>query len=222
MQNYLLIRLKAPMMSFGDTDTSEDRKPIMRHPGKSMIAGLLANALGYDHRQPEMTQALQDEIEIASLELKRGKILIDHQTAEISYDDTAWTTAGIPAERGGHPYSYAVPLRCQKEYLAGAEYIVAVSASAERLQELSRALREPARPLFIGRRCCLPSRPLFAGLIRAQGIIDALRTIGKGHARWPACAEGAPHPEAEFHVADIRDWHSRHHAGRRPVHEGII
>ena len=54
----LLMRLKAPLMSFGDIDASEELGPTMRHPAKSMIAGLIANAMGFTHHEPERTQAL--------------------------------------------------------------------------------------------------------------------------------------------------------------------
>ena len=42
------------------------------------------------------------------------------------------------------------------------------------LEELADALREPARPLFIGRKPCLPSAPLFADFIEAETTLDAL------------------------------------------------
>lgn len=218
----LLMRLKAPLMSFGDVDASEEFGPTMRHPGKSMIAGLIANALGLGHDRPEATQDLQDAIEIASLEKVPGRVVVDDQSAQLSRKDLAWTTSGRPMERGGHEHSYRGAVTRRKEYIAGAEYVVAVRADPALLERIATALRRPFRTLFIGRRCCLPTRPLFMALIEANSLVEALRQAGSGHARWPAGETDAPRPERELRVADLRDWNTRLHGGRRPVAEGVI
>ena len=216
----LLLRLKAPLMSFGDVDGSEELGPTMRHPGKSMIAGLIANALGYTHHEPEKTQAIQDGIEIASLELVRGQVIEDQQASEIEISDMAWSTTGTPMLRSGHHYSYQCSLRRRKEYIAGADYVVAIRADEALLATIAEGLKTSHRPVYLGRRCCLPTRPLFFKLVEAESLTDALRQIGKGHARWPASLN-EPY-ERELSVTDLRDWKTRLHGGRRLVAEGLI
>lgn len=223
----LLMRLKAPLMSFGDVDGSEEFGPTMRHPGKSMIAGLIANALGYTHARPDATQEIQDAIEIASLALVPGQVVVDEQASQLSHKDAAWTTTGRPMERSGHEYSYRGSLRRRKEYLAGADYVVALAAEPVMLERIATGLRQSFRPVFIGRRCCLPTRPLFKALVEADSLIAALRQVGSGHARWPAGMgdiknDAAPKPEREIGVADLRDWSTRLHGGRRMVAERHI
>ena len=48
------------------------------------------------------------------------------------------------------------------------------SAGAPDLDALASALLEPARPLFIGRKPCLPTAPLFAGFSEGDGALGAL------------------------------------------------
>lgn len=229
----LLLRLKAPLMSFGDVDVSEEFGPTMRHPAKSMIAGLIANAMGGHHTSPELTQKIQDTIEIASLELTRGKLVTDEQASQLDAKSIAFTTDGAGMERSGHEYSYRGSLRRKKEYLAGADYLVAVAASPELLAEMAEALRTTARPLFIGRRCCLPTRKVFHGLTQAESLVAALRADRiaeersngrKLHLRWSGEQAGAPAGTSAMAlmVSDLRDWKTRLHGGSRPVFEGEI
>lgn len=229
----LLLRLKAPLMSFGDLDSSEELGPTMRHPGLSMIAGLIANALGHEHGESTLTQEIQDAMRMASLELTRGTIETDEQVASIAKDDTGFTTTGAPMERGGHPYSYRGALRRWKDYISGGEIAVAVAFQSKRinLDEVEQALRRPARPLFIGRRCCLPSAPLVIGRVTADSLVAALATLRAKerpgltcHARWDAqdqLTESGIHI-SDLIVADRRDWQSRIHGGERVAHEGMI
>ena len=61
----LLLRLEGPMMAFGGVVVDE-RLPVSRFPGLSMVSGLIANAMGLDRTDGKELQDLQDGMEIAS------------------------------------------------------------------------------------------------------------------------------------------------------------
>ena len=92
------------------------------------------------------------------------------------------------------------------------------------------ALCCPARPLFVGRKPCLPTAPLALGLVQAQSLWQALKDAPI-HARadagpWPAMLPASECPDAAparlQHRTDNRDWANQIHVGRRQVYEVLI
>jgi CRISPR system Cascade subunit CasD len=51
-----------------------------------------------------------------------------------------------------------------RAYLCDASFLVAVQSAPETIDALARAIRAPVWPIYLGRRCCVPSRPPFEGL----------------------------------------------------------
>ena len=102
------------------------------------------------------------------------------------------------------------------------------------LDAIATALEEPARPLFIGRKPCLPSRPLFAGfrdgetslsaLLSAPLNIEEARRPGPVRLLWPEGEDAADMTEVKISrdsmLTDERNWVSGLHGGGRPVREG--
>lgn len=159
----LLLRLEAPLMSFGGVAVDELR-PTEELPGRSMLTGLLANALGWHHRDADRLQRLQERLVYAVRRDRRGELLEDFQTVALGQDflQVGWTTRGAPEGRGGASGD-ATHIR-HRHYLADAAYTVALTldppGEEPTVDDLEAALRRPARPLFLGRKACLPSRPL--------------------------------------------------------------
>jgi CRISPR system Cascade subunit CasD len=115
----LILRLDGPLMSFGDRAIDELR-PTRRLPTRSMLTGLLANALGYEHREVEALAHLQDRLRFAARLDREGRGLVDFQTAEITKRDPLWTTRGAPAERAGGDAIYSGPVLRHRHYQADA------------------------------------------------------------------------------------------------------
>jgi CRISPR system Cascade subunit CasD len=110
--------------------------------------------------------------------------------------------------------------------------------AAPDLHTLAQALTRPERPLFIGRKPFVPSRPLLLGIVEAETIPQAL-VVGLAQinaprrdavrAQWPhgevtgaawspALAAGAQ----EEALTDERHWPSGVHAGLRRVVHGRL
>ena len=66
MPAHLLLRLEAPLMSFGTTAV-DHRRPVQAWPAVSMLTGLLANALGWERSDNVALDRLQARIRWAAL-----------------------------------------------------------------------------------------------------------------------------------------------------------
>jgi CRISPR system Cascade subunit CasD len=174
---HLLLRLEAPLISFGSVSVDEHGF-IQRWPAVSMLCGLFGNALGYRRTDAEQLDALQRRIVWAARLDRPGVMVQDFQTAQIGKNDKAWTTRGRPEVRGGGAATYESPHIRRRDYWADASIAVAVrlepADEAPSLDALAQALRAPARPLFIGRKSCLPSCRILEGAVEAGDALAAL------------------------------------------------
>jgi CRISPR system Cascade subunit CasD len=241
----LLLRLDAPLMSFGGVRVDHHNRtdPL---PYRAMLTGLIANALGFTRRQEDALAALQARVRYAARRDRKGAVIVDYQTVDFDPEGPmashlGWTTWGEIEERKGGDASEGTHIR-YRHYLADAIVTVVMTldpADAEpTLGEVSRALRSPARPLFLGRKCCVPSRPVWLGETSAASLREALEKTprveplrsgdrarcdaGRLQAIWPA-VDGAGEDEARIwpRVED-RDFANAIHVGRRMYAEGVV
>ena len=240
----VILHFQAPLMSFGGPQIDQIG-PTGRFPTLSQIAGLLANALGYDHRDWDRTQALQDRLRIGSALVKEGRELPDYQTVDLGQEhlrNPGWTTRGRAEHRDGGPEArFGTHIRYRR-YRADSNALIAVALApadeAPTLEDLRAALDRPARPLFLGRKPCLPAAPVLVGTIETvEDLADALARVPIAFPdRWAEIARGGASPEAEIElpvadertlpdderlrtlrVIDSRDWRNRLHGGERVV-----
>ena len=234
------------MLSFGG-ETIDNLGVIRPFPAASMLTGLFANALGWRRTEREQHQQLQDRLVFAARidrEPATGVRMTDYQTVKMA--DTVdlyvqnnrwvigWTTRGTPETRAGAlgaagsgPFTH----QRWRDYYADMRVTVALRLDPAddfpTLDKLKEALNEPARPLFIGRKPCLPSTPLFGGFEDGDTALAALlrrplycdsATSELVRALWPV-DEGvsdikSPPPEM---LTDQRNWMSGLHGGGRWV-----
>jgi CRISPR system Cascade subunit CasD len=233
----LVLRFDAPLVAFG-APAVDHNGVVQLFPALSMLTGLLANALGWHHRNSAKLDALQERLRYAARIDRRGEALVDYQTVDLGADwmdpdQAGWTTHGRIAARGG-ANSKETHQRW-RHYRADSLHTVALTLDDDgdpSLDALASALREPARPLFIGRKCCLPAAPLLVGVYEAEALVELLATlprppradVGRLPATWwdgddASRAGGASRVVA---VTDERDWCSRVHVGRRLMREGHV
>ena len=124
-QDYLLMRLEAPLMSFG-TVAVDHRRPVQLWPAVSMLTGLLANALGWQRADVKALDQLQSRIRWAARIDRVGVALNDFQTVQLAKDDKGWTTRGVVEERDGGAESYKSPHLRSRDYRADASVLVAL------------------------------------------------------------------------------------------------
>ncbi len=221
---WLHLRLAGPLLAFGGL-AIDHVGPTRDFPSASMLTGLLANALGWRREDSEQHQALQDRLVFGALTAQQGQLLTDIQNAKLEKNDRGWTTWGEPEGRAGATYDS--PHRRRRDYIADHDCRVALRlrpVDGPTLADLAAALDRPARPLFIGRKPCLPAIPILAGWLEGETARAALASLGiSGPALWPADdgdADDAPAHRQE--LADLRNWRSGLHGGTRIVVKGEL
>ncbi len=223
------MRLVAPLTAFGG-EAIDARGVIRDFPAQSMLTGLFANALGWTRVMTTDHQRLQDRIVFGALweDEASSDRMTDYQTVQLGKADKTWTTRGSPMGRLGGINTYKGSHQRYRDYHADLRMSVIVRLHPEdeppTLADLAASLDRPARALFIGRKPCLPSRPLFTGWVKAPDARAALRTVapGKGgshRACWPA-SEGDEGADRTFSVTDERNWLTGLHGGARRICEG--
>lgn len=165
MMATLLLRLAAPLQSWGADSKFETRKTD-REPTKSGVIGLLAAALGLRRDDAEALQRL-NRLRFAVRVDQDGSLLADFHTA--GNPTPAEVRRARRKGRAPNP-----PYVTRRYYLADAIFLAGLESDDEALlEQLQTALRHPAFPLFLGRRSCPPTLPLCLG-IRPAGLLDAL------------------------------------------------
>ncbi|NJM75834.1 MAG: type I-E CRISPR-associated protein Cas5/CasD [Acaryochloridaceae cyanobacterium RU_4_10] len=137
----LLLRMRAPMMSWGDHSrfTIRDSR---REPTKSAVIGLLCAALGRPRWEP-----VDD---LASLTMgvrvnQEGVMQCDYHTI----------MDGIKSSGGKGD-----TVLSDRYYVADADYLVGLEGDPAKLVELDAALQAPRWQLYFGRKSFVPSRPV--------------------------------------------------------------
>lgn len=239
---HLMLTLEAPLMAFGG-ETIDAYGAVRWFPAASMLTGLFGNALGWRREEHERHQRLQDRLLFAARidrEPAGNSRMTDFQTARLRADDRGWTTRGVPEGRGGAPGTYNAPHLRYRDYYADMRVAVALrlepGSETPALEALAAALQEPARPLFIGRKPCLPTVPLFAGFGAGDTCLAALLAwpLGGGpvgtssypenrRVLWPE-GEGSESVTASrsYPLTDQRNWRTGLHGGARIVCEGAV
>lgn len=233
----LILRLDAPLVSFG-ASAVDHHGVVQRFPTLSLLTGLVANALGWDHRDADRLDGLQERIRYAARIDRSGHALVDYQTVDLGQDHMrpelcGWTTRGVVSSRGGGS-SDGTHIR-QMHYRADSVHSVALTLTGDEwpsVVDVADALREPARPLFIGRKCCLPASPILVDSLEASSLLGALasspRSMRADSGTLPAAwwdgdeAEAAVGQSVVVAVCDERDWQNRVHVGRRFMREGMV
>lgn len=234
MKRWLILRLEAPLMAFGGV-VVDHIGPVRDFPGSSMLAGLIGNALGWDYSDRNSLQSLQDRLVFGARRDREGTRVTDVQNVLLDRMGWGWTTHGAPEGRTGS--SYAAPHRRRRDHEADAAVTLVLrldpAADHPQIEDIAAALDHPARPLFLGRKPCLPSTPLLnpgaARWVHARnvyGALCALPGIGREcRAFWPV-GEGPDDPlSGPVTVRDLQDrrnWIRGLHGGSRRAVEGSL
>jgi CRISPR system Cascade subunit CasD len=229
MPKHLILVLEGPLAAYG-SEMVDARGPVRDWPGASLLTGLIANALGLTRSMGAELAALQARLDFAVRIDRRGTSLRDFQTAQLEKSDTGWTTRGSLEGRAGSEGTYRSPHIRERDYFADSAVTVALllrnDAAPPTLETIAAALEAPARPLFLGRKPCLPARPLFAGFIEAEDALAALRAVPLVEEAdpdpWIVIRDrpGLPQAFEDLHVTDERNWIAGVHAGERVFRRG--
>ena len=204
----VLLRLEGPLQAWSsqgklglrDTETE---------PTKSGVLGLVGAALGMD-RSDDATLAELCTLAMAVRVDRPGTLLRDFHTA----GGGRFRGEPLKVFEGG------VCVPSERFYLQGASFLVALAGDGALVRRVAAALQSPRWPLFLGRRACVPSEPVFAGVRDVDSPVEALRdeprpaeTVGPLRVVHDADAQGDPRydlprsfaqPERRYGVRYVR------------------
>lgn len=178
MANTLFLRLEGPLQSWGERGrwSVRDSAP---EPTKSGVVGLLACALGINQDEP--IRNLSESLFIGVRVDRPGVRLTDYHTIGGGYDEPMLLTAeGKPKWSTGRPHTEI----SHRDYLADASFLAALQGVPSLIEDLTAALQHPVWVVFLGRKSCPPSQPVFAGV----GDYADLQSALLNH-EWPADTE---------------------------------
>ncbi|MBI1878242.1 MAG: type I-E CRISPR-associated protein Cas5/CasD [Chloroflexi bacterium] len=172
MANTLFLRLEGPLQSWGERGrwSVRDTAP---EPTKSGVVGLLACAVGL--KVDEEIRELSRHIEVGVRVDQPGIFLDDYHTVGGGYFMPQLLQAD--GKLKGKPGKAHTELT-NRAYLCNASFLAAVRSDAETINWLARAIQNPHWAIFLGRKSCIPSRPVYEGVGDYPLIEQAL-------AAWP-------------------------------------
>ncbi len=244
MLDILLLRIDAPMIAFGTTIV-DNHGEVQPFPALSMLTGLLGNALGLEHRDIDLLQALQSRIRYAVRCDRPGQLLNDYHTVDLGQPFMAcegWTTRGEVQKRKGETRTNKGTHIRFRKYWIDSVYTVALTLDpphrdakdSPSLSDVERALVAPYRPLFLGRKTCLPAEQIFLGRRTSSSLLDCLRdapslpsdrvprNMNEYSVWWFDPEDQADKLYREVPVCDERDWANQIHVGSRLVFHGCL
>ena len=172
MREHLVWTIAGPMGSFGESARAERRRTTLMPP-KSALVGMVAAALGIERGDDGAHETL-NRYGFAVQSLDESTPLRDYHTVQsVPESVTGAATRGAAIARAGRRIHTLITIR---DYRTDIAMRATMWADAPRwsLAEIAQALRAPAFPLYIGRRCCPlanPTRPL---LVHARTPLEAL------------------------------------------------
>jgi len=172
MANTLFLRLEGPLQAWGERGrwSVRDTAP---EPTKSGVIGLIACAMGYN--RDEQIRPLVEKTRMAVRCDAPGQLITDYHTVGGGYAEPMLLTAqGKPKKSSGSPHTELT----WRDYLCDASFLVALQADEALIEQMAYALQNPVWPIFLGRKSCLPSRPVFDGVADCASMEDAL-SIGR-------------------------------------------
>jgi CRISPR system Cascade subunit CasD len=213
--NTVYLRLQGPMQAWGgqarlvyrDTD---------RIPGKSGVLGLLCAALG-------LSRAAAGAV-LPRLRALRMAVRVDHPGCLQTDYHTVGALVGNMAAEGKLKITATSgekeTLVSQREYLADADFLVALHGDPATVSECAHALQNPVWPLFLGRKAFPPAQPIYAGVGDHADLTAALTAApGPAHAcpAWLEHSAGPLPPDARIVQDDPQSFAPPLHGPRAIV-----
>jgi CRISPR system Cascade subunit CasD len=169
----VLFRLEGPLQAYGVGARFEVRT-TGREPSKSAVVGIVCAVLGVA-RDDEAMIARIARLELAVRVDREGGLLRDYQTVGggdyPGRDDR--DQYGVVSASGRNVGT----VQTVRFYLTDASFLCALGGDdRELVDRIAGALEDPVHDTFLGRRACVPSRPLPLGAVDLDPV-GALHTV---------------------------------------------
>lgn len=197
--NSLFLRLEGFLQAWGDQESKFVIRRTAEAPTKSGVIGLLCAALGVS--RPEASGEWLRKLGALCMGVR-----ID--LPGVRWWDYHTVGAGMQM-RTAEGKSKPGALLTRREYLCDASFLVALQGQPALVAELEAAMQSPKWTLYLGRKCCPPSRPLLEHPCGDfPDLISALKSV-----LWRPRLKSDDPPRA---VDCLLDWTATHEQPEAP------
>lgn len=154
---FLTLRMTGALQSWSPSSRFTTRT-AGRYPTLSGTAGIVLSALGYDRDNPQGIAELAGIKQAVRIDTP-GAILRDYHTVEYKPGQKKLT---------------------DRYYLQDAKFYALLYFPEEKsdfLERAAEAMKSPTNILYLGRKSCIPSTPIFAGMVESENIAEALHQL---------------------------------------------
>ena len=168
---YFALWFEAPFQSWG-CESKFGLRTTFSFPTKSGIAGIVLSSLGRGGEEKDFLQRFSDLEEfVVSYSLKDAVefILTDFQTVGNGYASVQdpWMNNMVPKKRDGGSAAglseNAGSKLTYRQYLQDSFFGVVQEIPEDLCAEIEYGLTNPIWPVYLGRRCCVPTYPIYQG-----------------------------------------------------------
>lgn len=155
----ILLRLEGALQSWGE-HSHFDYRDCASMPTKSGIVGMIGCAMGL-RRGSEQLTVLSDKIRVAVRCDRTGRQNVDFHT--VTADNAILNAQG--------------KARCKtivtyRTYIQDAFFLVAIETDRNLAGEIDHAFHEPCFPVYLGRKSCVPSKPIYIGIMEEYDSLE--------------------------------------------------
>jgi CRISPR system Cascade subunit CasD len=166
---FLALRLNGPLQSWG-FDSQYNRRNTGLMPTKSGIAGICCAAQGFDRGSVEENVFLDafSQIKLTIIEIPRIR---REKALQVRRLQDYHTVQNSKKADGTIKDCHIT----NRQYLSDASFGVVLEGNLAVVAQIATALQNPVWGIWLGRKSCIPSAPVYAGLEETWN--DALRLL---------------------------------------------
>ncbi|HCC53516.1 MAG TPA: type I-E CRISPR-associated protein Cas5/CasD [Desulfobulbaceae bacterium] len=168
-KTFLALRLEGPLQSWG-FDSQYNRRNTGLMPTKSAIAGICCASLGFSRGSDEEQEFLTSfgAVRMTSIAIPRKGVKKGLPVRRLQDYHTVQNTKTADGKNKDCHITH-------RQYLTDASFGVLLEGPPPLLTRIADALENPVWGIWLGRKTCIPSAPVFAGL--EENRDDALRLL---------------------------------------------
>jgi CRISPR system Cascade subunit CasD len=155
---FLVLRLEAPLQSWG-FDSQYNRRNTGLMPTKSAIAGMCCAALGLPRGSNKEQEFLASfgAVRMIAIAIPRQGTKKELPVRRLQDYHTVQKTKTADGKNKDCHITH-------RQYLTDASFGVLLEGASSLLRQIADGLDNPAWGIWLGRKTCIPSAPVFAGL----------------------------------------------------------
>lgn len=157
-KSFLALRLEGPLQSWG-FDSLYNRRNTGLMPTKSAIAGICCAALGLSRGSDGEQKLLASFVKtkMTAIAIPRNGVKGEFPVRRLQDYHTVQNTKTAEGKNKDCHITH-------RQYLADASFGVLLEGDASLLKMIAAALENPAWGVWLGRKSCIPTAPVLAGL----------------------------------------------------------